>query len=129
MKARLLLAFLVVASTWTFHKRSSEMTTPRYFPVLVIVRSWPWIWYVASTGFLLLVTLTTSHLLGLNDICPSCSHFSMPVNLIQAYLLNFDEWCQKNDMTLPKPKPWSFSTKQTISKIMSNPPDINLNET
>lgn len=55
---------------------------------------------------------------------------SVLVNLIQADLLNFDEWCQKNDMTLniAKTKAMVISTKQTISKIMSNPPDIKLNE-
>ena len=59
----------------------------------------------------------------------SNSSISVLVN-IQADLLNFDEWCQKNDMTLniAKTKAMVISTKQTISKIMSNPPDIKLNE-
>ena len=48
--------------------------TLKYFHVFVIDRSWPWVLWVASTGFLFLVTLITSHLLGLNDNCQYSSH-------------------------------------------------------
>lgn len=60
----------------------------------------------------------------------SNSSISVLVNVIQADLINFDEWCKKNDMTLnlTKTKAMFISTKQTISKIMSDPPDIKLNE-
>ena len=46
------------------------------------------------------------------------SSISVLVNLIQADLLNFDEWCQKNDMTLniAKPKPWSFPENKPFPK-------------
>ena len=51
-----------------------DVMTHKSFPVLVIDRSWPCFWYVVSTGFLLLVTLNTSLLLRLNDICQFLSH-------------------------------------------------------
>ena len=61
-KAKLLFAFFTVALTWAFLDRVFEMVW--YFPALVTVRSWSWIWYVVWIGLLFLVILMTSHFLG-----------------------------------------------------------------
>ena len=57
------------------------MVIPRCFSALTTVWSWSLIWYVVWTGFLFLVILMTSHLVGLNDICHS---FSQACSLLRS---------------------------------------------
>ena len=61
------------------------MVIPRCFPALATVWSWSLIWYVVWIGFLFLVILMTSHLVGLNDICHS---FSQACSLLRSSCSN-----------------------------------------
>ena len=51
----------------------------------------------------------------------SSSSISLLVNVIQADLLNLNEWCKKNDMTfnLTKTKAMFISTEHIIPRIIS----------
>ena len=42
-KAKLLLAFFVVASTCSFHESFSDSATPKYLPDFATFNVWPWI--------------------------------------------------------------------------------------
>ena len=55
---------------------------------------------------------------------------SMTFNYLMADLINFDTWCEDNDMTqhLGKTIAMFLSTKQGTSKIMSDPPIISLHD-
>ena len=60
----------------------------------------------------------------------SDSSVSALVNYLMADLLNFDTWCEDNDMTLHLGKTISMflSTKQGTSKIKSDPPVTSLHD-
>ena len=59
----------------------------------------------------------------------SSSSLSNLSNFMIADLSNFFNWCIGNDMTLnlAKTLPIFLSSKQNITRIMSNPPNIVLN--
>ena len=61
------------------------MVILRCFPALATVWSWSLIWYVVWIGFLFLVILMTSHLVGLND---SCHSFSRACSLLKSSCSN-----------------------------------------
>ena len=49
-------------------------------------------------------------------------------SFLNADLINFHEWCDKNEMkpNIPKTKARFLSSKQRVNKIMGNPPSIYL---
>ena len=65
-KALLLLAFFVTLLMWVFHERLWLKLRPRYFAELTVPNLVPCKLYSFVIGFLLFVTLKTSHLSGLN---------------------------------------------------------------
>ena len=73
-KADVEFAFLVTWLIWWFHFKVLCMLIPRYFAESNTSRVCPWILYVYSIHFLLLVTCRTWHFLGWNSINQSPSH-------------------------------------------------------
>lgn len=51
-------------------------------------------------------------------------------NYLQADLINFNKWCEENEMilNLDKTKAMYISTKQTASKLITNPPNLSVND-
>ena len=62
----------------------------------------------------------------------SFSDSSIPalINCLKVDFINFDKWCEDNDMTLYLGKTIAMflSTKQGTSKLMSDPPVSSLND-
>ena len=61
-------------------------------------------------------------------ISASDSSTSSLSSFLNADLINFHEWCDKNEMkpNIPKTKAMFLSSKQRVNKIMGNPPSIYL---
>ena len=65
-----------------------------------------------------------------STLSASDSSIQALINYLMADLINFDTWCEDNDMTLHLGKTIAMflSTKQGTSKIMSDPPIISLHD-
>ena len=65
-----------------------------------------------------------------STLSASDSSIQALLNYLMADLINFDTWCEDNDMTLHLGKTIAMflSTKQGTSKIMSDPPIISLHD-
>ena len=109
-KARFLLAFFATLLMWVFHERLWLMLKPRYFAELTVPNLVPCKLYSFVIGFLLFVTLKTSHLYGLNCMSKVDSHccnewefYSKTLNLhgnilalqINTHAMNNNRWDQK----------------------------------
>ena len=60
---------------WVFYDGLWLILSPRYFAFFTVARIVPCIVYSCITGFFLVLTLSTSHLSGLNCIIRVSSHF------------------------------------------------------